>query len=60
VTDNPLVFENGEILSGGNFHGEPLALALDFAAIALTELAWHLRAEDLPSSWKATTGCPSC
>ena len=39
VTDNPLVFENGEILSGGNFHGEPLALALDFAAIALSELA---------------------
>jgi histidine ammonia-lyase len=39
VTDNPLVFENGEILSGGNFHGQPLALALDFAAIALAELA---------------------
>lgn len=39
VTDNPLVFENGDILSGGNFHGEPLALALDFAAIALSELA---------------------
>jgi len=39
VTDNPLVFENGEIVSGGNFHGQPLALALDFAAIALAELA---------------------
>ncbi|MFZ0427908.1 MAG: histidine ammonia-lyase [Acidobacteriota bacterium] len=39
ATDNPLVFENGEILSGGNFHGQPLALALDFAAIALAELA---------------------
>lgn len=39
VTDNPLVFDNGEILSGGNFHGQPLALALDFAAIALAELA---------------------
>lgn len=39
VTDNPLVFENGDILSGGNFHGEPLALAMDFAAIALAELA---------------------
>jgi histidine ammonia-lyase len=39
VTDNPLVFEDGDILSGGNFHGEPLALALDFAAIALAELA---------------------
>jgi histidine ammonia-lyase len=39
VTDNPLVFEQGDILSGGNFHGQPLALALDFAAIALAELA---------------------
>jgi histidine ammonia-lyase len=39
VTDNPLVFEDGDVLSGGNFHGQPLALALDFAAIALAELA---------------------
>ena len=39
VTDNPLVFEQGDIISGGNFHGQPLALALDFAAIALAELA---------------------
>ncbi len=39
VTDNPIVFENGEIVSGGNFHGQPLALSLDFAAIALAELA---------------------
>lgn len=39
ATDNPLVFPDGEIISGGNFHGQPLALALDFAAIALAELA---------------------
>ncbi len=39
VTDNPLVFEDGSIVSGGNFHGEPLALAMDFAAIALAEVA---------------------
>lgn len=39
VTDNPLVFENGDLISGGNFHGQPLALALDFAKIALAELA---------------------
>jgi histidine ammonia-lyase len=39
VTDNPLVFEQGDILSGGNFHGQPLALAMDFAAMALAELA---------------------
>lgn len=38
VTDNPLVFED-EILSGGNFHGEPLALNLDYMAIALTALS---------------------
>jgi histidine ammonia-lyase len=38
VTDNPLVFEDGSIISGGNFHGQPLALAADFAAIALAEL----------------------
>ena len=39
ATDNPLVFaENGDVISGGNFHGAPLALALDYAAIALTDL----------------------
>jgi histidine ammonia-lyase len=38
VTDNPLVFEDGSVISGGNFHGQPLALALDYAAIALAEL----------------------
>lgn len=37
-TDNPLVFENGEVLSGGNFHGQPVAQALDFLAVALTTL----------------------
>ena len=37
-TDNPLVFPNGEVLSGGNFHGQPVAQALDFLAIALTTL----------------------
>lgn len=39
ATDNPLIFTEGnDILSGGNFHGAPLALALDYAAIALTDL----------------------
>lgn len=38
VTDNPLVFDDGDIISGGNFHGQPLALVLDFAAMALAEL----------------------
>jgi histidine ammonia-lyase len=42
VTDNPLIFQdddgNIEVLSGGNFHGEPLALAFDYLTIALAEL----------------------
>ncbi|MFN3874557.1 MAG: histidine ammonia-lyase [Flavobacteriales bacterium] len=39
VTDNPTVFDDdGLIISAGNFHGQPLALALDFLAIALAEL----------------------
>lgn len=40
VTDNPLVFpDQEEVLSGGNFHGQPLGLVLDHLAIAMTELA---------------------
>lgn len=39
VTDNPTIFpQEDKILSGGNFHGQPLALAADFLAIALAEL----------------------
>ena len=39
VTDNPLIFpKEEEVLSGGNFHGEPIALVMDFLAIALTDL----------------------
>jgi len=38
ATDNPLVFDS-EIISGGNFHGEPLAFQLDFLAISLSALA---------------------
>src|SRR6266568_1079357 len=39
ATDNPLVFsESGDVISGGNFHGAPLALALDYVAIAVTDL----------------------
>jgi histidine ammonia-lyase len=40
VTDNPIIFpEENQIISGGNFHGQPLALSLDFLAIALAEIA---------------------
>src|ERR1041384_3466011 len=39
ATDNPLVFaETGDVISGGNFHGAPLAFAFDYAAIALADL----------------------
>jgi histidine ammonia-lyase len=37
-TDNPLVFESGEVMSGGNFHGQPVAQALDVLAIGLVTL----------------------
>lgn len=71
ATDNPLVFsETGEVLSGGNFHGAPLALAFDYAAIALTDLMSiterrvdHLVNpninEDLPPFLTATPGVSS-
>lgn len=40
VTDNPIVFpDTGEVISGGNFHGEPMAINLDFLGIAVSELA---------------------
>lgn len=39
ATDNPLLFpDTGDVISGGNFHGQPLALALDFLAMAVSEL----------------------
>ena len=40
VTDNPIVFpDENEVISGGNFHGQPMALAFDFLKIAISELA---------------------
>jgi histidine ammonia-lyase len=38
ATDNPLVFDDGAMLSGGNFHGQAVAMVLDFLAIAMTNL----------------------
>ena len=38
VTDNPIVLSETEAISGGNFHGQPLAMALDYASIAASEL----------------------
>ncbi len=39
VTDNPLILDGDEVVSGGSFHGQPLALVLDYLAIAIAELA---------------------
>ena len=40
VTDNPIVFpDDDDVISGGNFHGQPMALAFDFLKIAISELA---------------------
>ncbi len=40
VTDNPIIFhKDGEAISGGNFHGQPIAMAMDFFGIAVAELA---------------------
>ena len=39
ATDNPLVFPSGAVISGGNFHGEPVAMALDYATLAVAEIA---------------------
>lgn len=38
VTDNPIILSEEEAISGGNFHGQPLAMALDYASIAASEL----------------------
>ncbi|TRX54791.1 histidine ammonia-lyase [Fulvivirga sp. M361] len=38
VTDNPIVLSETEVISGGNFHGQPLAMALDYVSIAASEL----------------------
>lgn len=39
ATDNPLIIGEGKIISGGNFHGEPVAMTADYLSIALTELS---------------------
>jgi histidine ammonia-lyase len=38
VTDNPVIFSSGDTISGGNFHGQPLALPLDYTSIAAAEI----------------------
>ena len=50
ATDNPLVFGDGEILSGGNFHGQPLAYALDFGGHSPRGAGEHFGASHLPAA----------
>ena len=71
ATDNPLVFPGGgvaaedamatgggRVISGGNFHGEPIALALDFAKLAVAELGRSASAGRHSSSTSGSTaGC---
>lgn len=38
ATDNPLIFEDGDAISGGNFHGEPIGMAMDYLGIAAAEV----------------------
>ena len=38
ASDNPLVFDDGEVISGGNFHAEPVAFASDIIALAVAEV----------------------
>jgi histidine ammonia-lyase len=61
VTDNPLSFpDDGVVLSGGNFHGQPLALALDFLAMAITQLSSfsERRTYALLSTWEGEAALP--
>lgn len=69
VTDNPVILDNGEAVSGGNFHGQPLALPLDYAALAASELGnisdrriflmLHGNDQGLPKLLMANTGLQS-
>jgi histidine ammonia-lyase len=69
VTDNPVILDNGEAVSGGNFHGQPLALPLDYAALAASELGnisdrriflmLHGNDQGLPKLLLADTGLQS-
>ncbi len=68
VTDNPLIFpDEEEVISAGNFHGEPVAFAMDYLGIAVSEignisdrrLAWLISGDRLPSFLVKTSGVNS-
>jgi len=58
VTDNPIIFDADTVISGGNFHGQPLALALDYLAMAMAELA-NISERRIYLLLSGTTGLPS-
>lgn len=60
ATDNPLLFpEDGDVVSGGNFHGQPLALALDFLGMAVAELGSMAERRTARLLDPATSGLPA-
>ena len=59
VTDNPIIFCADDTISGGNFHGQPLALPLDYAVLLPQKLAIFLTAAVI-YCWKANGACPCC
>ena len=60
VTDNPVVFpESGDVISAGNFHGEPMALAADFLAIALCEIGTISERRIEKLTYPAFSGLPA-
>ena len=57
VTDNPIVIDENNAISGGNFHGQPLAMALDYATLAASELG-NISDRRIYLALKGTHGVP--
>ncbi len=58
VTDNPVIFEGEKIISGGSFHGQPLALTLDYACLAASEIGSISERRTYLSLEGTTSGVP--
>jgi histidine ammonia-lyase len=58
VTDNPIIFDRDTVISGGNFHGQPVALVLDYLAMAVAELA-NISERRIYLLLSGTVGLPS-
>jgi histidine ammonia-lyase len=57
ASDNPLVFDNGDVISGGNFHAEPVAFAADIIALAIAEIG-AISERRMACCW--TPACRAC